>query len=393
MLVTMTAGLLAGCGEGEQVTSYVVPKQHVLDAENHVARAPAARPPMMRPAAPATPGPTTEARMLAAMIPWSSQHWFFKVTGPPDEVAKHAETFTTFIKSVRFAPGADAKPEWTVPEGWQQAAGTAMRFATLRFGPSDAPLELTVIPLATAGESQAAYTLENVNRWRGQLGLPAIEMAALADETETIELDGTTATMVDLVGVQAAGGPMRAPFAGPQAPFAGRPGLAPPATVAAPTATPSIGYDTPEDWTKSALSVSRGGISVEYSAAFKVERDGESAEMTVTPLPPAMASMMLPMINRWRGQIQLGPVTQQQLDSQMQKIEIDGTTGDYIEIVGPADAPRPQTILAVVVVAADRAWFFKSIGDSRLVESEKEPFEAFVRSVKFGGSEEASDEN
>ncbi len=165
-----------------------------------------------------------------------------------------------------------------------------------------------------------------------------------------------------------------------------------PASASA-TAIPSIRYDAPDGWAKSALSVSRGGISVDYAAAFKVEREGLAAEITVTPLPVAMASMMLPMINRWRGQIQLGNVTQQQLDSQMQQFEIDGTEGDYVEIVGSADAQRPQTILAVVAVAADRAWFFKSIGDSRLAESEKERFEAFVRSVKFGENEEASDEN
>jgi hypothetical protein len=65
---------------------------------------------------------------------------------------------------------------WTLPKGWTETrGGDAMRFATLK-----APVEgrvdvsVTVLPGAAGGE------LANVNRWRGQIGLPPLDEAALA---------------------------------------------------------------------------------------------------------------------------------------------------------------------------------------------------------------------
>lgn len=75
-----------------------------------------------------------------------------------------------------------------------------MRFATLEFGPADRPLELSVIPLGVPPGDPSAYILSNVNRWRQQMQLPPIEAGELDKQSEKIELDGTTATAVDLRG-------------------------------------------------------------------------------------------------------------------------------------------------------------------------------------------------
>jgi hypothetical protein len=64
---------------------------------------------------------------------------------------------------------------WTLPKGWTEAAGGQMRFATLRppvVGKIDA--SVVVLPGPAGGE------LANVNRWRGQIGLPALDEGALA---------------------------------------------------------------------------------------------------------------------------------------------------------------------------------------------------------------------
>jgi hypothetical protein len=75
------------------------------------------------------------------------------------------------------APAAPAggRLAWTLPAGWTQGAGGAMRFATLRppvVGRVDA--SVVVLPGPAGGE------LANVNRWRGQIGLPPLDEAALA---------------------------------------------------------------------------------------------------------------------------------------------------------------------------------------------------------------------
>lgn len=63
---------------------------------------------------------------------------------------------------------------WTLPTGWTEAAGGQMRYATLTppvAGRID--VSVTVLPGPAGGE------LANVNRWRSQIGLPAIGEDAL----------------------------------------------------------------------------------------------------------------------------------------------------------------------------------------------------------------------
>ena len=87
----------------------------------------------------------------------------------------------------------DAPFTWQVPEGWQKALDRAMRLVTYTFGSSGA--ECYVVLLAgEAGGPEA-----NINRWRKQVGQPALtpeEFAALP----RITVLGTQAPMVEASG-------------------------------------------------------------------------------------------------------------------------------------------------------------------------------------------------
>ena len=70
---------------------------------------------------------------------------------------------------------------WTLPSGWIETAGGAMRYASFKVpvnGTVDA--SVVVLPGPAGGE------LANVNRWRGQIGLPPIDDAALAAARKTL---------------------------------------------------------------------------------------------------------------------------------------------------------------------------------------------------------------
>lgn len=56
---------------------------------------------------------------------------------------------------------------WTDPPGWKREAGSGMRVASYNL---DGGVEVTVISLSGTGGGD----LENVNRWRGQMGLPPV---------------------------------------------------------------------------------------------------------------------------------------------------------------------------------------------------------------------------
>lgn len=234
-----------------------------------------------------------------------------------------------------------------------------MRFATLRFGGQDDPLELTVIPLPTPDGDPRTYAVSNINRWREQIGLAPMTADALDAESESVALASGTARVVDMVGQgRGAGGRSRSTIAEPAA-----------------SAAPSLRYDTPDGWRPGRA----GGMR---QAAFRIVDRQQQAEVTAIVLGPDAAAL-LPNVNRWRDQLNLEPITQQQLQQQLQPVDVDGRPGHFIALDGPEDAASRQAILGVIVVDAARAWFFKMRGDAALVGRQRQNFRAFVDSVTF----------
>ena len=352
--------MLTGCRDEEEIRRYKVDKPHVLQKINPGASKDRAG----SPNAPAG----VPSRMLAAIVPHGKEAWFFKVTGPIPEVAKQTDAFKRLIQSVTFE-GADGKPQWKTPEGWEQRPGSEMRFATLQIPSSGQPLELAVSSLAVRdGEDLQQYILMNVNRWRTQMQLPPITKEELPETTEQVELEGTTAVIADLEGLFSGG-------MGMQAPFASRRPESTPIQPSPEVASNSLTYNVPEGW-KPGRS---GGFR---KAAFNVEGEGGKAEVTVIDLSRE-AGDLLSNVNRWRGEIGLGPTTQSEADKEVQQIDVGKAKGQLIHMVGPEDAARRESTVAVIVPQEDKTWFIKLRGDTALVEQERQRFEQFARSIKF----------
>lgn len=301
--------------------------------------------------------------MLAAIVPSGDQDWFFKVMGPKDSVSVAAEAYRDLLKSISFS---DGKPQWSLPEGWREIPGSGMRFATLQFDAADETMEVSIMALPRQSD------LANVNRWRGQLNLPPISEADMATKTEKIEFKDGTATLVDLVGTAAGGGMSGAPFAGAKPPI-GHPPIGPQSGTSSGS---SVEFKAPEEWSPAALEVSRGGITLRHEAAFEVKSGDKLVEITVDRMPAGGG--LLANINRWRGQIKLDPLTQEQLDKESEKVDIDGQPRDYVKLVGPT-----ETILGVVAEQDGMAWYLKLKGDKELAEQERERFEEFVKSIQL----------
>ena len=70
---------------------------------------------------------------------------------------------------------------WTLPQGWQESLTGGMRYASLKPPvPGRIDGSVVVLPGPAGGE------LANVNRWRGQIGLAAIDEAALTAARKVI---------------------------------------------------------------------------------------------------------------------------------------------------------------------------------------------------------------
>lgn len=147
--------------------------------------------------APRPEPPKPKMQMLAAMVPHGERTWFFKVMGPTDQVQEAAAQWEAFLRSVRFSDQKENPVQWQLPEGWEQAAGNSPgRHATIRVGPKERGLELTVVALGR----ESGSLLDNVNRWRGQIGLQPVDAEALPEMTKKTEIGGAPATLVTLSG-------------------------------------------------------------------------------------------------------------------------------------------------------------------------------------------------
>ena len=285
-----------------------------------------------------------KTRLLGVICPHGDATWFFKLSGPESAVEAAEPAFKDFVRSVRFTGKADAPLTWTLPDGWTQVEGPKQRYATLRLGTQDKPLEATV----TALGKEAADVLPNVNRWRGQIGLGPVQAAALPTMTQKFPINGDdAATLVDITG----------------------PGASNKSAAKAKT----FSYQTPEGWLEAPHP--EAGI-VPREALFQVEGDGQTGEVSVTALG-GMAGGLKMNIDRWCGQIGAPDVPEDQI-GKFPKITVAGRESPYLDLKG-----TKGRILGVVVARGDKTWFIKMMGPSDLVEKQKAKFEEFLKSVKF----------
>lgn len=97
---------------------------------------------------------------------------------------------------------------WKTPEGWREVAATQFRHINFTFGPANEG-ECYVSIVDGGGGNDV---LDNINRWRAQMGQPPVKNEDLAS-IPTKKVMGSDAPTIDLVGTYSAGGPMSEPSA------------------------------------------------------------------------------------------------------------------------------------------------------------------------------------
>jgi hypothetical protein len=177
---------LVACRKAE-VTSYHIPK------EAAPAQPAAAMPAMASGAAPAAvdlnaplpPGhPAIPANGAAPVMPESTGSL------PPGHPALPAD-------AAPATPVPASALTWTAPAEWQAKALTTMRRGSFNIrGEGNATADLSIIAFPGAAGGLA----ENLNRWRGQVGLASLDAAQLIAQTTAVKTDaGLEFTVVDLV--------------------------------------------------------------------------------------------------------------------------------------------------------------------------------------------------
>ncbi|MCP5523511.1 MAG: hypothetical protein H7A46_18390 [Verrucomicrobiales bacterium] len=304
------------------------------------------------------------------------------------------------------APNSDRQVAWTLPDGWQELEPNQFRVGNFRIpGEDGAGAEVTIIPLP----GMAGTDFANVNRWRGQVGLPAVSEDEFSKLGKEVAIGDEKGLMFDLGGGQPSDGkPLRMLAAilrrggtawfikamGPDELVAGQrevfgkflaglkfDGPAPtaqtaaaaPATAGAGTA-PATAWTVPEGW------VTQPAGSMQMAKFAIAGDDSKSAEVSVATLA-GDGGGLLANVNRWRRQLGMDPVDADGLTKCVTPIA-DGPAGAQLVLLQTGDGARAMT--AAVVTAGAQTWFIKLMGDAPVVSRELDHLLAFVKGIDYG---------
>ncbi len=331
-----------------------------------------------------------------------------------------------------FAPAAAAEggsaPDalhWTAPSTWEEQPPSGFRKGSfLVRGAKGETADVSVISFPEA----AGGLLANVNRWRDQLKLAPITDAGQAGTP--LSVAGRDLFFVDLVSEQPIGSdgsksrilggvfPLDGEtwffkMSGPdalvesqreafkqflasvhlaEASAAVRSAAAVPlnansgGSTNAPTPPPidsaqgaPLHYTLPSGWQVKPPSPMR-------LASFKaVSPTGKETDVSVVSLP-GIAGGDLANVNRWRGQVQLGPIDEDALAKTAEHVQANGRDYLVVDLVseGPIDEKQgKQRILAAILDENGRSWFIKMTGEADAVAAQRTDFTNFLRGLQI----------
>ncbi len=313
--------------------------------------------------------------------------------------------------------GSDAGSlAWTAPAGWTPKSGSAMRKGTYAVGADGgaaADLSITAFPGDVGGETA------NVNRWRGQIGLPELPDADVPSSVTRLEAAALSIGYVELANggqrMLAAFVPYRGAtwffkLTGPDAVVAGakqayvdflrtiRPAAVAasepaaaavvPAAGGAPLPSPSemantavakadgpgLKWTAPAHWQSKPATVMRQGSYTVNGA------DGATADVSITAFPGDVGGE-LANVNRWRGQLDLPAVTAADIDSVVVRQKQGPLNLTIVDLTGGGTVGR-QRMLGAMVPFNGATWFVKLLGPEALVAREKPAFLDFLHTLQ-----------
>jgi len=316
-----------------------------------------------------------------------------------------------------------------LPEGWREnPTPGAMRAASYLVSNSEGTeAEIAVIPMP----GMANIELQLVNMWREQAKLPAITEAELGTQSTSVTMAGEQGKLFEVSSTEAVlGGKYKArilvamlkrddntwffkltgedafvatqksnflsflkdvSFEAPQLP-AGHPpmagggggmgmGMGQGMMGGGATVPPGTGdqpkWTIPAGWTEIARSPFLVG-------KFQVTGEGGAKADINVSMSAGDGGGLLANVNRWRGQLSLGSVDAAGLQKLSAPLELAGVQATLVDFSGDgAENGNAMRCLGAIVSQSGQTWFFKLLGDAKLVGREKETLITFVRSVKF----------
>ena len=316
-------------------------------------------------------------------------------------------------------PAARARLIYQTPAGWTEEAPNSVRVASFKINRNGQQADVSIVPLS----GMAGGDVANVNRWRGQIGLEPAADDDLRKAAQQIEIAGESAELYDVAGKNPADGkPTRILGAiqhrGDVAWFfkmtgddelvkSEKPALieflktlkfeAPDPNALPPSHPPIGGMSMP------GMAASNGPISREGQPAWQVPANWKEvsggqfliAKFLITGDANAQAAVNVSSsagdgggfannVNRWRKQLGLAEESESQINQSAKAIPVSSGQAKLIELSG-TDARSGQSakLVGAMVSQPGQTWFYKLMGDAKLVTAEQDAFVKFVQSAKY----------
>jgi hypothetical protein len=295
--------------------------------------------------------------------------------------------------------------KYQLPKGWHEKPPSEMRVASFAaLGPNGQSADVSVIPLPIVGRD-----LELINMWRSQVQLPATTDPDAVKQAETAVIGSEQGRLFDFVSEQPMIGKscqriLVAMFTrGTSSWFFKMTGEdafvtsqkenflqflksvslvenAPPQMAVAPATQNEIEiansiWTIPPGW--QSLPPSQF-LLAEFSIAGT---DGAKAEVNVAELN-GEGGGLLANVNRWRGQLGLGAIGENNLPQVAQPLDVPGAKATLVDFTGVNPKTGAQTRLVGVIVSQNgQTWFYKLMGAEQIVAQQKNVFTKFIQSA------------
>lgn len=330
---------------------------------------------------------------------------------------------------------------WTLPEGWQEAPASSVRVASFLVPGKDGTIaQLSVMPFP----GMVGGELANINRWRREVGLNEITEDAIV--SQPVQVGTNSAKLYEIVGekdatsvawlvrdenswffklrgdksavldakpafiaflksikfvaapsMDAANAVADNPMGNPHdsALPMGHPAIG---TTELPSGHPTIGASDTNKPTAAPAPAAKAPKmpALQIPASWKeqpaswmvlksytVGEDPAKAGITITSFPGDVGGL-LANVNRWRAQLGLSEITENDLPKVSQTID---TKNGKVTLVQMDATSKPMRLVGLIVPhgegSAKETWFYKMVGDPTVVDHEKENIVNVVKSAQY----------
>jgi hypothetical protein len=158
--------------------------------------------------------PAKDGRIIAGMLTTGTSTLFFKMRGNADLVEAQKTDFIKWVAAVcdaqtetRSQPMAAMPPQdtgpppikWQTPENWRAVSPSSMRYASFTASAENGEkIDISVVTFPGDGGSDP----DNINRWRGQLGLPPLDPTTVSSQIAPLKTADATFSTTDIVGAK-----------------------------------------------------------------------------------------------------------------------------------------------------------------------------------------------